>query len=85
LGAEGLGPKFGNGPAQIGATFKGVHAASPSSYLQLQTVRPVPDRDTLQTDINLATRFGAQFIEWYTSDIIKPDYQELLAKWHAAH
>jgi len=35
----------------------------------------------VQTDIRAADNDGAQFIEWYSGDVVNAAYQSLFAQW----
>ena len=61
--------------------FQTLRAKYPALYIQYQTISLAGSYKHVQADIEAADRNGAQFVEWYTRDIVNPAYQPLFAQW----
>src|SRR5579875_2384526 len=81
LGALGLRPNFGTGPAQIRPIMAYVRSHYPHTYIQFQTFVAVHDADEMAQDIEIAKELGGKTIEWYSEDVVNPAYQNLLSQW----
>ncbi len=75
LGQQGLQPKS-NFPF-----LQQFRAKYPNLYIQFQTIWSVGNTQGIVGDIQAADKNGAQFIEWYTTDIVNPANQSSFAQW----
>jgi hypothetical protein len=80
--AQGMGiGQQGLWPTAIYPFFQQLRAKYPHMYIQFQTVWSVGNTAGVLGDVRAAERNGAQFIEWYTSDIVNPANQPAFAEW----
>jgi hypothetical protein len=79
IGAQGLSPRFADGPARIRYILQTIHSRNSTAWIQLQTVRPVANVDEMIKDMALARELGAKAVEWYSGDANRKEYQEQLS------
>ena len=83
VGQQGLQPTTST------PLFRQLRSQYPRIYIQYQTISFVSNSATpscdatcvVQTDIRAADNDGAQFIEWYSGDVVNAAYQSLFAQW----
>jgi hypothetical protein len=68
-------------PGETSPVFLQLRSKYPQLYIQYQTLNAVGSVAGVQADIQTAYKNGAQFIEWYSNDIVNSANLTYFAQW----